>query len=146
MKESKICPICGNDGRYGFFYITEDNNLAITCGGCGHKISSIEALINDELANQAAKQDAGKPRLSLVPSQIIWDIAQVREYGNVKYHDPDNWRTVELERYIDALYRHFLRFLDDPHSIDEESGLEHYKHMACTMAFICAMLAQGKEE
>ena len=95
---------------------------------------------------QAAKQDAGKPRLSLVPSQIIWDIAQVREYGNVKYHDPDNWRTVELERYIDALYRHFLRFLDDPKGKDEESGLEHYKHMACNMAFICAMLAQGKEE
>ena len=91
--------------------------------------------------NQAAKQDAGKPRLSLVPSQIIWDIAQVREYGNMKYHDPDNWKTVELERYIDALYRHFLRFLDDPKGKDEESGLEHYKHMACNMAFICEMMA-----
>ena len=30
----------------------------------------------------AAKHDAGKPRLSLVPPQIIFDIAQVREYGN----------------------------------------------------------------
>ena len=95
---------------------------------------------------QAAKQDAGKPRLSLVPSQIIWDIAEIRQFGNEKYHDPDNWRTVELERYIDALYRHFLRFLDDPKGKDEESGLEHYKHMACNLAFICAMLAQGKEE
>ena len=95
---------------------------------------------------QAAKQDAGKPRLSLVPSQIIWDIAEIRQFGNEKYHDPNNWRTVELERYIDALYRHFLRFLDDPQGKDEESGIEHYKHMACNLAFICAMLAQGKEE
>lgn len=93
---------------------------------------------------QVAKQDAGKPRLSLVPSQIIWDIAQVREYGNVKYHDPDNWKTVEIERYIDALYRHFLRFLDDPKGKDEESGIEHYKHMACNMAFICEMLASDE--
>ena len=96
--------------------------------------------------NQDAKQDAGKPRLSLVPGQIIWDIAQVREYGNMKYHDPDNWRNVEIERYIDALYRHFLRFLDNPKGKDEESGIEHYKHMACNMAFICEMMAQGKEE
>ena len=96
--------------------------------------------------SQTAKRDAGKPKLSLVPSQIIWDIAQVREYGNAKYHDPENWRTVEIGRYIDALYRHFLRFLDDPKGKDEESGIEHYKHMACNMAFICEMMAQGKEE
>lgn len=95
--------------------------------------------------SQTAKRDAGKPKLSLVPSQIIWDIAQVREYGNAKYHDPENWRTVEIGRYIDALYRHFLRFLDDPKGKDEESGIEHYKHMACNMAFICEMMAQGKE-
>lgn len=95
---------------------------------------------------QAAKQDAGKPRLSLVPSQIIWDIAEIRQFGNEKYHDPNNWKTVEIERYIDALYRHFLRFLDDPRSIDEESGLEHYKHMACNMAFICQLMKQTLEE
>lgn len=94
--------------------------------------------------NQTAKHDAGKPQLSLVPTQIIWDIAKVREYGNAKYGDPENWRTVEIERYIDALYRHFLRFLDNPKGKDEESGLEHYKHMACNMAFICEMLASDE--
>ena len=72
---------------------------------------------------QAAKQDAGKPRLSLVPSQIIWDIAQVREYGNVKYHDPDNWRTVEIERYIDALYRHFCVFWIIPAVLTKKADL-----------------------
>ena len=34
------------------------------------------------LPSQEAKADIGKPRLSLVPSQIIRDIARVREYGN----------------------------------------------------------------
>lgn len=96
--------------------------------------------------NQTAKQDVGKPRLSLVPSQIIWDIAQVREYGNAKYHDPENWRIVETERYIDALYRHFLHFLDNPTGTDEESGIEHYKHMACNMAFICEMINKPLEK
>lgn len=86
------------------------------------------------------KFDDGKLQLSLVPSQIIRDIAEVREYGVAKYKDPDNWRKVELQRYIDAFYRHWLDFINDPHSVDEESGIEHYKHCACNMAFICELM------
>lgn len=89
---------------------------------------------------KAAKDDAGKPRPSLVPVQIIRDITEVREYGTAKYHDPENWRNVELQRYIDAFYRHWLAFLEDKHSVDTESGIEHYKHMACNMAFICDLM------
>ena len=91
--------------------------------------------------NFDAKHDEGKLRISLVPTQIIRDIAEVREYGNKKYGDPNNWKTVEVERYVDALLRHTLAFIDDPDSVDEESGIPHYKHMACNMAFICDMKA-----
>lgn len=94
--------------------------------------------------SQTAKADQGKLQLRLVPSQIIRDIAEVRMYGNEKYHDPENWREVENWRYVDALYRHFLAFIDDPMSIDEESGIPHYKHMACNMAFICENLKGEK--
>lgn len=45
--------------------------------------------------NQIAKADAGKPRLTLVPRKIIWAIARIREYGNRKYKDPENWKQVE---------------------------------------------------
>lgn len=89
---------------------------------------------------QEAKADAGKVELDLVPVQILRDIAQVRMYGNAKYGDPDNWKTVEMRRYINALLRHLLAFLEDHGSKDEESGIEHYKHMACNMAFICDMM------
>lgn len=91
--------------------------------------------------NQAVKADAGKLRPTLVPTQIIRDIAIVREYGNNKYGSSENWKEVEIERYRDALCRHLLAYLDDPKSVDEESGIEHYKHMACNMAFLCAMEA-----
>lgn len=90
--------------------------------------------------SQEAKADAGKLELDLVPWQMVRDIAQVRMYGNAKYGDPDNWKTVELRRYINALLRHLLAFLEDHGSKDEESGIEHYKHMACNMAFICEMM------
>ena len=90
--------------------------------------------------NQEAKADAGKLQLRLVPTQIIRDIAQVREFGVNKYKDPDNWKRVELERYIDAMLRHTLAFLDDPNGVDEESGIPHYKHAECNWAFISEIL------
>ena len=89
--------------------------------------------------NQDAKADEGKPRLTLVPMQIIWDIAAVREYGTKKYGDPDNWKRVEIERYRDAAFRHFLRYLRDPHGVDEESGLPHLWHLVTNCAFLCEL-------
>jgi hypothetical protein len=89
--------------------------------------------------NQTAKTDAGKPRLTLVPRRIIWAIARIREYGNRKYKDPDNWKQVEPQRYRDAAYRHFMAYLDDPRGVDEESGLPHLWHLACNIAFLCEM-------
>lgn len=90
--------------------------------------------------DQTAKADAGKARLSLVPFEIVYDIARVREYGTIKYHDPDNWKQVEASRYVDALLRHALAFASDINSIDEESGLPHLWHAATNIAFLCEML------
>lgn len=95
--------------------------------------------------DQTAKADAGKLQISLVPTQIIKDIAEVRMYGNDKYGDPDNWKSVDIVRYIDALLRHTLAFVDNMDSVDAESGIPHYKHMACNMAFICEMMRWRNE-
>ena len=93
---------------------------------------------------QAVKADAGKLRLTLVPHEVIRAIARVRMYGTEKYGDPENWWRVEVERYRDALLRHTLAYLEDPQGVDEESGLHHWEHMACNIAFIAEMEA-GKE-
>ena len=85
------------------------------------------------------KFDDGKPKLTLVPRKIIFAIAKIREYGVKKYKDPDNWKTVEKERYRDAAYRHFMAYLDDPEGVDKESGLPHLWHLACNVAFLCEM-------
>lgn len=96
--------------------------------------------------DQSVKADAGKLQLTLVPTQIIRDIAEVRMYGNAKYHDPDNWKDVEPWRYRDALFRHLLAYLDDPKSVDEESGIPHLKHCACNIAFLCELEKEGLNE
>jgi hypothetical protein len=116
------------------------------CGDC-RSTASVEWLeLPDDItekayakASSAAKHDQGKPRISLVPTQIIRDIAAVREYGTNKYGDPNNWKNVEEQRYIDALLRHTLAYMDDPHGVDAESGLPHLSHIACNVAFLCEM-------
>lgn len=94
--------------------------------------------------DQTAKADEGKLELTLVPTQIIEDIAEVRMYGNKKYGDPDNWKTVEIERFRNAMFRHFIAYLNDPHGVDEESGIPHWKHVVCNAAFISAMETYDK--
>lgn len=97
----------------------------------------------DESDSQTAKADFGKEELTLVPRRIIHDICAIRMYGNRKYPEggPDNWRQVEIERYRNAAYRHFLAYLDDPQGKDEESGFPHLWHLACNIAFLCEMEA-----
>lgn len=89
--------------------------------------------------NQDAKADHGKEQLTLVPRRIIHDIAAVRMFGVKKYKDPENWRKVEAERYRNALFRHFLKYLDDPYGVDDESGLPHLWHIAVNVAFLCEL-------
>ena len=95
--------------------------------------------------NQEVKADNGKPQLRLVPTEIINCIARVREYGNKKYHDPENWKTVEKERYIDAMFRHLLAYVNDNSGVDEESGLPHLWHLACNVAFLCDIEKREKD-
>ncbi len=98
--------------------------------------------------NQKAKADKDKPRLSLVPSEIIRCIARIREYGQKKYGEQaDHWDEVEIERYRDAAYRHLLNYIDNPDKgIDKESGLPHLWHLACNVAFLCELEKRREDE
>lgn len=102
--------------------------------------------------SQTAKSDSGKPDIYLVPPEIIEAIAKVRMYGNEKYHDPDNWKTVAESRYFSALMRHLITWRkakDNPDlysAVDEESGIDHLWHAACNLAFMISMEEQKKKE
>lgn len=111
-------------------------NTAI-CPNCGAlmKEANMDKPTNND---QQAKADAGKPRPTLTPVSLIDAVTAVRMYGNAKYHDPENWRQVEPQRYRDALYRHWLAYLKGE-KCDQESGLPHLWHLACNAAFLIEM-------
>lgn len=74
----------------------------------------------------------------MCPASLIFAVTAIREYGTSKYHDPENWKRVEPQRYRDAAYRHWLAYLSGE-KVDEESGLPHLWHLACNIAFLIEM-------
>lgn len=102
--------------------------------GYENKSNTIPNTYNPKDLEQA-KDDSGKLHLSWCPPAIIKAVTIVREYGNKKYHDPNNWRLVGADRYHEAMLRHVLASWDDPWAIDPESGLPHIYHIACNVAF-----------
>ena len=139
---------CKSDGKGGFTVYcnhpknTRETNYKYATECRGNRYTHWELYCDSDETNQVAKTDAGKPQLTLVPRQILFDIARVREYGTKKYGDPENWKKVEIQRYRDAAFRHFMAYLDDPQGNDEESGLSHLAHLACNIAFLCEMEAR----
>ena len=116
-------------------------SFSMSGNGYGENFTiTYDQSIKSETYAQSIKSDKGKPQIALVPPQIIRDIAEVREYGLKKYGSSESWREVSVDRYINALLRHTLLFMEDPYGTDEESGIKHYKHMACNLAFLCELM------
>ena len=97
------------------------------------------------MKDQNAKADAGKPDIYLVPPELFEAVAKIRMYGNEKYHDPDNWQTVETDRYYSSAMRHLLAWRKGEDR-DQESGYSHLWHAACNLAFMIALEDREIEE
>lgn len=124
------CVVCGE-------IIPEGGIVCVNC--MANSVETYNCLVKKS-NNQSAKADSGKPILSYVPKEIIYEIEKVRSFGVKKYKEPDNWKKVELERYHEALLRHTLAIWDDVGAKDKESGLLHLSHMATNIAFILELM------
>lgn len=69
-----------------------------------------------------------------------------RGYGLAKYAEAEDWRSIEPERWHEALLRHVLAIWEDSTHIDEESGLPSLWHVMTNGAFLCARLKEILEE
>ncbi len=95
----------------------------------------IQGIISRDVVTDGLKHDGGKPRLDLVPPEIIEAVGAVMTHGAEKYGEA-SYRQVEPKRYRAALMRHICKWLKNPHGIDEDSGLPHLWHIACNVAFL----------
>ena len=145
-----LCVNCGQGFKIGsraYRYVNKDDNVCALCLKPNPEVTHTDGNhychqchMKIMKQNQQAKADSGKPNLSLVPKEIIYEIEKVRSFGTKKYKDPNNWKNVEFERYHQALLRHTLAVWDDINARDKESGLLHLSHIACNVAFLLEMM------
>lgn len=88
-----------------------------------------------DVVTDGLKHDGGKPRLDLVPAEIIEAVGVVMTHGIEKYGE-GSYKNVNPKRYRAALMRHICKWLKEPHGVDEDSGLPHLYHIACNVAFL----------
>ena len=104
------CIVCGE-------IIPEGTHICKNCESNAKGRTVVQAVF-DDVKRQNAKADSGKPNLSLVPKEIIY----------------------EMERYHEALLRHTLAIWNDVQAKDKESGLLHLSHIAVNVAFLLEMI------
>lgn len=97
-----------------------------------------QEIYHDQITTESkAKDTKGKLIYTHVSPYIIEAIARVREFGNKKYKDPNNWRLVEKFHYTNALIRHLIAYWKGERL--DESGMPHTWHMACDLSFMIEM-------
>lgn len=87
------------------------------------------------MIDKATRYNEGKPRLGLIPPEIIIGIGEVLTFGAKKYDD-NNWKKgLSDENCMSSCLRHLMAY-QAGEEVDSESGLSHLKHAACNLAFM----------
>ena len=110
------------------------------------KLSTRMADINKQMRgdNVGRKDDSDKLRYDLIPPKALEGLAKVITFGANKY-EPENWKGVEVERYIAAIFRH-LQAHRLGELVDNETGLSHMYHIMCNAAFISELTQSDERE
>ncbi len=95
-------------------------------------------------AVQAAKE--GKPRMSLVPREAIWAIAEALTEGATRYA-PWNWlrEPAAWSVYLDAMHRHLDDWANRKEK-DSRTGLSHLAHAGANLMILLTLVIRGLGE
>lgn len=85
------------------------------------------------------KNDDGKVRLDLLPTEALEEIAKVLTFGAKKYA-AHNWRRGFVwSRTVAAMLRHLYAWMRGEDK-DPESGLSHMAHVGCNVLFLLTFI------
>ena len=101
------------------------------------------------------KDDAGKPRMDLIPPEVMFALATVLGFGAVKYADRNWEKGMSWGRVFGALMRHLWAWWGGQGpttksfafgDLDAETGFSHLWHALCCIAFLVAYEERGAGE
>lgn len=90
------------------------------------------------------KHDQGKPRLSLIPKEAIWEIGNALTYGANKYGQFNFRKGISHSRLLDAAMRHITEHIAGE-DVDPESGNTHISHALGSLAMLAWMIKHKPE-
>lgn len=85
----------------------------------------------------AVKHDTGKPRMELLPTGPLKEMAKVLGAGASKYGDWNWTGGFEWSRLYGAALRHLMAHKAGEDT-DDETGLSHLAHAGCCILFLLA--------
>ena len=97
--------------------------------------------------SEGHKYDAGKPRIELVPPELVFAVAEVLTYGATKYADRNWEKGMSWGRVFGALMRHLWAWWGGRgpttasflfQEWDDETARSHLWHAGCCIAFLIA--------
>lgn len=104
--------------------------------------------VNQEIsASTGTKNDSGKLRFDLVPSDALQEVVEVITYGESKYPSVEldgtkvqNWRVLPdaENRLFAAAQRHLWQHRSGE-TLDQETKLKHLAHAASSLLFLIAI-------
>lgn len=97
--------------------------------------------------SRAQRFNKGKPKIHLVPTEVLFMLARVYEAGIAKGYGENDWRKgMPWSEVYDSQQRHSMKFWSHKFSdLDEESGLPHTWH-ALWNALTLAIYEQDNQE
>lgn len=104
--------------------------------------------MDGQILKTGEKKDEGKPRMELLPYDVLTAVARILTEGAKKY-DSRNWeKGIEYGRIFGAATRHLVSFwnayLDGGSGINEEDGNEsHLDHALTELMFLSAYEKRG---
>lgn len=92
----------------------------------------------DSKAAGGLKYDAEKPKMELISSIAVTELAKVLTFGAKKY-EAHNWRKgIAFSRLLGAAFRHLTAY-NGGEDKDPETGLSHLAHAFCCIMFLLEM-------
>lgn len=99
--------------------------------------------INKE-AEVGKKNDNGKPRLDLIPSEFLIETAKALTYGGNLYGEHNFRKGIDYSRLLSAAKRHIELELAGLEK-DKDSGHSHLSHAAASLAMYAFMKVHRPE-
>lgn len=93
---------------------------------------------------EARKDDAGKPRMDLLPWSGLETVAEVMTFGADKYGER-NYQGLDHSRLFAAALRHLSAWWQGE-DLDPETELPHIAHAACCVLMLTEMTQDGLGE